>query len=129
IPAILILAVAVGAVLGAVLAVPSLSAVQAATTERVVGDPLTGLALNGIDPVAYFAEGTPTYGRADYEYRYAGVIWRFRNPGNLAAFAAHPDVYMPRYGGYDVLAIGRALAVPGNPLLWAVIGERLYLFY
>ena len=36
---------------------------------------------------------------------------------------------MPRYGGYDPIAVGRAVAVPGNPLLWVVVGERLYLFY
>ena len=30
-----------------------------------------------------------------------GAIWRFRNEGNRAAFAADPEVYMPRFGGYD----------------------------
>jgi YHS domain-containing protein len=111
------------------LGVPFVLPVSAATTERVVHDPHTGLAISGIDPVAYFTDGAPLFGRADYEYRYAGVVWRFRNEGNQAAFIANPDVYMPRYGGYDPVAVGRAVAVPGNPLLWAVVGERLYLFY
>ena len=105
------------------------SCVGAATTERVVSDLLTGLAMNGIDPVAYFTDAAPVYGRPEQEYRYAGVIWRFRNEGNKAAFIANPEVYMPRYGGYDPIAVGRAVAVPGNPLLWVVVGERLYLFY
>src|ERR1700738_4244256 len=103
--------------------------VDATTTERVVSDRLTGLAMNGIDPVAYFTDAAPLYGRAEQEYRYAGVIWRFRNEGNKAAFVANPEVYMPRYGGYDPIAVGRAVAVPGNPLVWTVVGERLYLFY
>ena len=112
-----------------ILAMPYPQVVRAATTERVITDRLTGLAINGVDPVAYYTDGIPVYGQPEYEYRYAGVIWRFSNPGNMAAFAARPDVYMPCYGGYDPLALGRGVVLPGNPLLWAVVGERLYLFY
>jgi hypothetical protein len=101
----------------------------AATSERVVTDALSGLAINGIDPVAYFTHATPLYGSADHEYRYAGTIWRFRNVGDQAAFAANPDVYMPRYGGYDPMGLGRGVAVPGNPLVWTMVHEHVYLFY
>ena len=109
-------------------ALPSLP-VSAAMTERVVVDPQSGLAMNGIDPVAYFTDAAPVFGRPDQESRHAGVIWRFRNEGNKAAFIADPDVYMPRYGGYDPIALGRGVAVAGNPLLWAMVGERLYFFH
>ena len=112
-----------------VAALPGLPHGEAAMTERVVTDPHTGLALSGVDPVAYFTDAAPRYGRPDQEYRYAGAIWRFRNEGNKAAFAADPDVYMPRYGGYDPIALGRAVALPGSPLVWAMVGGRLYLFY
>jgi hypothetical protein len=119
------------AVLAVLLAVAmsGLPRVGAATTERVVSDRFSGLAINGMDPVAYFTDREPLYGRPDQEYRYRGVIWRFCNEGNKAAFMAHPEVYMPRYGGYDPIAVGRAVAVPGNPLVWALVRERLYLFY
>ena len=110
-------------------ALPGLPNVRAAMTERIVSDPRTGLAINGIDPVAYFTDATPLYGRPDQELRYGGAIWRFCNEGNKAAFLADPDIYMPRYGGYDPVALGRAVAVPGNPLVWALVGDRLYLFY
>jgi hypothetical protein len=56
-------------------------------------------------------------------------LWRFRNAGNRAAFTADPEVYAPRYGGYDPVDVARGVAVAGNPLLWIVNGERLYLFY
>ena len=102
---------------------------EAATTERVISDLLSGLAINGVDPVAYFTDAAPLFGNGDYELSYAGVIWRFRNEGDQAAFAARPDVYMPRYGGYDPIAIARGVAVPGNPLVWAIVGERVYLFH
>jgi hypothetical protein len=101
----------------------------AAVTERVVTSARTGLAIDGIDPVAYFTDSKPLEGRPEYEYRHLGAIWRFRNDGNRAAFAQSPDVYAPRYGGYDPVAIARGVAVAGNPLLWVVSGQRLYLFF
>jgi hypothetical protein len=105
------------------------SSPHAATTERVVVDPNSGLALYGIDPVAYFTDAKPTPGREDFEYRFAGAVWRFANPGNRAAFAADPEVYMPRFGGYDPLGVARGIATPGYPELWSMVENRIYLFY
>ena len=102
---------------------------RAATTERIVVDRHTGLALYGIDPVGYFTDGKPVRGREEFEYAYAGATWRFENEGNRAAFVADPDVYMPRYGGYDPLGIARGLATAGSPALWVVFDQRIYLFY
>jgi hypothetical protein len=104
-------------------------AVKAAAPEPLVVNPNTGLALSGFDPVAYFTDGKPEFGRPDLELRTNGIVWRFRNPGDRAAFADHPEVYTPRFGGYDPVAIMRGNSVPGHPLFWAVTGERLYLFY
>jgi hypothetical protein len=112
------------------LVLPVMSSVpNAAITERVVIDRHTGLAIYGVDPVAYFTDRKPTAGREDFELRYAGVVWRFDNEGNRAAFAANPDVYMPRFGGYDPVGVSRGLATPGKPALWVVSDQRLYLFY
>jgi len=116
-----------------VLPVPALPALapvaHAAITERIVVDWHTGLAIDGYDPVAYFTDSKPLPGSADIELRYGGVVWRFRNIGNRAAFAARPDVYMPQFGGYDPLGIGRGVAVAGNPTVWCISGARLFLFY
>ncbi|MCZ7657737.1 MAG: hypothetical protein M5U07_07695 [Xanthobacteraceae bacterium] len=101
----------------------------AATTERIVTDWRTGLAIFGYDPVAYFTDAKPTRGLAAFELRHAGVIWRFRNAGNRAAFAADPDIYMPRFGGYDPVGVARGVATPGHPDLWVRAGNRLYLFH
>jgi hypothetical protein len=101
----------------------------AQTTEYIVVDRNTGLAIHGFDPLAYFTDGTPSVGRGEFEYRHAGVVWRFRNAGNLAAFVADPDVYMPRFGGYDPMGVGRGVAAAGDPRLFMIAGERLYLFH
>lgn len=98
-------------------------------SEPVVIDWHSGIAISGYDPVAFFTDGKPTAGSADFELRYAGVIWRFANLGNRAAFAARPDVYLPRYGGYDPLGVARGVAVAGNPNMWLILEQRLFLFY
>ena len=124
-----VLGIALSLALGMIWAGSNVSAPRAATTERVVVDRHTGLALYGVDPVAYFTDGQQVRGREKFEYSHAGAVWRFDNEGNRAAFAADPDVYMPRYGGYDPVGISRGLATPGSPTLWVVSDQRLYLFY
>ncbi len=104
-------------------------ALGAAANDRIVVDAHTGLAISGFDPVAYFTDAKPKFGRPDLELRVDGTIWRFNNEGNRTAFADHPEVYIPRFGGYDPVAIARGASVPGHPLFWSVTGERLYLFY
>lgn len=105
------------------------SAAQAALTQRIVVDWHSGLAISGYDPVAYFTDGKPMAGSPDFEWRYGGAVWRFCNVGNRAAFAAHPTIYMPQYGGYDPVSVARGLAVAGDPDLWTIAGDRLFLFY
>jgi YHS domain-containing protein len=106
-----------------------LPASRAAVTEQIVNDWHTGLAIDGYDPVAFFTDGKSIAGTADFEFRYGGVVWRFCNFGNRAAFMDRPDVYMPQYGGYDPLGVARGVAVAGNPTLWLIASQRLFLFY
>jgi len=116
------------AVLAATLGSP-IPVMRAATTEQIVTERHSGLAINGFDPVAYFIDGAATPGKDAYEYVFAGVVWRFANEGNRGAFALDPYVYMPRFGGYDPVGVARGVAVPGDPRLWLVAQERLYLFF
>jgi hypothetical protein len=119
-------AASAAALVGLMLA--SVAPIIAATTEQVVVDRNSGLAIHGFDPIAYFTDGAPSVGRGEFEYRHAGAVWRFRNPGNLAAFAADPEVYMPRFGGYDPVGVSRGVAAAGDPRIFLIADERLYLF-
>jgi len=101
---------------------------EAATTERVVTNRFTGLAIDGFDPVAYFVDRRPVRGLPDFEARLSGAVWRFHNEGNMASFLAHPEVYGPRFGGYDPTALARGVTSAGSPLFWVISGQRLYLF-
>jgi hypothetical protein len=102
---------------------------ERAVSERVVVDLHTGLAIGGFDPVAYFVEAEAVLGKGELEYALADTVWRFRNEGNRAAFVDKPEVYTPQFGGYDPVAVAREVGVPGNPRLWLIVENRLYLFY
>jgi len=102
--------------------------VHAATTERIVADRHTGLAISGFDPVAYFTDAVPRMGVEDYELASNGVTWRFRNEGNMAAFVADPEIYAPQFGGYDPVGVTRSVAAAGHPQLWLIHAKKLYLF-
>ncbi|NJO54303.1 MAG: hypothetical protein HC829_05130 [Bacteroidales bacterium] len=100
----------------------------ASTNEQVVADRHSGLALWGYDPVAYHLDGVARQGSDAFETEHAGLVWRFVNPGNLAAFKEAPDHYVPAFGGHDPSAVARKAAVPGNPEVFALWAGRLLLF-
>lgn len=99
-----------------------------ATTERVVVNRFTGLAISGFDPVAYFTEAAAMLGDGRFEAVQDGAVWRFRNEGNRAAFMSHPEVYGPQFGGYDPIDVARGRVVEGSPQVWTIHGQRLFLF-
>jgi YHS domain-containing protein len=103
-------------------------ATKAATSERIVNDPLTGVALYGYDPVAYFIDKAARSGETEYEFRFAGLIWRFRSEANRAAFIRAPENYVPAFGGYDPLAVSTGVPLEGNPAFFAVHEQKLFLF-
>ena len=101
---------------------------QAATTERIVVNRFSGVAIEGFDPVAYFVDGAAVQGTAEFEANLWGAVWRFRNEGNRASFLAHPEVYGPQFGGYDPADIARGIAIAANPRFYVISAQRLYLF-
>jgi hypothetical protein len=103
-------------------------AARAATSERIVADRYTGLAIGGFDPVAFFTDARAVRGDSDYEVSQGGAVWRFSNPDNRRFFIANPDVYSPRFGGYDPVDIARGVTFAGTARLWLIVGQRLYLF-
>jgi YHS domain-containing protein len=92
-------------------------------------DALSGLALDGFDPVSYFLQKEPLPGSAEHETLWAGAAWRFSSAANKAAFLSHPNAYAPRIGGYDAIAMAEGKAVAASPRIATIVGRRLYLFH
>ena len=83
----------------------------------------------GYDVTAYFSEGKPVKGKEKFKTRYMGADWLFANEENLAAFIAAPEKYAPQYGGYCAWAVAQGGTASGDPLLWTVHNDKLYLNY
>lgn len=95
----------------------------------VLVDPASGLAIAGFDPVAYFVDRRPRLGKPRFELVWSETIWRFVNEGNMAAFRRAPQIYAPQFGGHDARAMVDDDLAPGDPKVWAIVDQRLYLFY
>ena len=101
----------------------------AALVNAIVTDPLTGVALEGYDPVSYFTEPVPVQGVPDYEYQWGGVPWYFASAANRDVFIRNPEIYAPQFGGHCATSLSRGYLSDGKPRLYAISGMKLYLFY
>jgi hypothetical protein len=97
-------------------------------SEVFVADERSGLGLRGFDPVSYFLAPAPLPGREAVELIWSGVGWRFASAANREAFARDPDIYAPRIGGHDASAAADGRLVAADPTVFAIAGDRLYVF-
>jgi len=86
-----------------------------------------GTAVKGTDVVAYFDEGRPVQGSADFEYEWKGARWRFASADHRDRFAADPERYAPAYGGYCAYAVAHGTTADIDPEAWKIVDGRLYL--
>lgn len=94
-----------------------------------VTDPLTGVAIEGYDPVSYFIDREPRQGRPDFEYVWSGVSWYFVSAANRDVFARNPTTYAPQFGGHCLMSLSRGYLSDGKPRLYLIEALRLYFFY
>jgi YHS domain-containing protein len=89
------------------------------------------LAIKGYDPVARFpeAEGEPKKGKAEFEYVFEGVTYRFASAANRDRFVQSPARYEPAYGGWCAWAMREGDKVEVDPRFFIVKDGRLFLFY
>ena len=87
------------------------------------------LALRGYDAVAYWTDGRPVSGTADFEHRWNGAVWRFATAANRDAFAKDPARYAPEFGGYCAYAVSRGYTADADPQAWRIVDGRLYVNY
>jgi len=90
---------------------------------------VSGIALEGFDPVTYFLGNKPQPGERALEAVWRGTAWRFTSEANRAAFLSRPQVYAPRLGGFDALAMGEGRLVEAGARVAAVVDDKLYLFH
>jgi YHS domain-containing protein len=98
--------------------------VPAAAAGPDVNATITGLALRGYDPVAYFTDGKPIPGDYKITARYNDATYRFASQEHKALFEANPAKYLPQYGGFGA---AQGVKVDGDPAVWKIVDDKLYL--
>jgi YHS domain-containing protein len=96
----------------------------------------TAFAVSGYDPVAYFdlpqsPVGQPqppaVPGKADITAEYNGAIFAFSSETNRDRFLSDPARFAPQYDGHCAFGVTKGGKAPGNPMLWRIVDDRLYL--
>lgn len=108
---------------------PALVLTAVARPQVFIPDPISGYALGGRDPVAYFVDKRPRAGKRRYELYWGGAKWVFVNEGNRAAFENAPATYAPLYAGCSAYSLSQGFATAGNPSIFAIYENRLMLFH
>ena len=107
---------------------------QAFAGEQYI-DP-TGFAVSGHDVVAYFdlpqaavgqSQPAAVPGKASITAEYNGATFAFSTEANKAKFEADPAKYAPQYDGHCAYGVAKGGKVPGNPNLWRIVDDKLYL--
>jgi enamine deaminase RidA (YjgF/YER057c/UK114 family) len=90
------------------------------------------LSISGYDPVAYFTDSKPVQGKAEIEYLWHKLRWRFASEAHRDLFAKDPDHYAPQYDGYCAMGIAvddAAHKDTVDPEAWAIVDGKLYLVH
>lgn len=87
-----------------------------------------GRALHGYDPVSYFTTGEPKAGSADFQHEWDNAVWYFETAENRDEFAANPEKYAPENGGFCTFGVVLSKKFDGDPNVWTIYKERLYVF-
>jgi len=99
----------------------------AGSNQKKVSVDADKVAIEGYDTVAYFTEGKPTKGTADFEVEWQGARWRFASAAHRDLFRKQPDFYAPRFGGFCAGSIGDGVFVRPDPEAWVIVDGKLYL--
>lgn len=100
-----------------------------ARTDPIYTGTFSNVALSGYDTVAYFTQGRPVEGDARFKVNYKGAEFHFASAANLAKFKANPAAYAPQYGGYCAWAVSQGYTASGDPKVWKIVNNKLYLNY
>ena len=95
--------------------------------QDVIKTSASQVAVGGYDPVAYVTQGMPVKGKPEHHHTWQGVTWKFSSDDHRELFMNNPEKFVPQYGGYCAFGIAHEKFFDGDPQVWSVIDEKLYL--
>jgi YHS domain-containing protein len=112
-----------------IIAAVMLASAAFARSPEIYAGIVPATAVGGYDPVAYFTDAKPVSGKKELTFSWKGATWRFANEKNLEVFKASPERYAPQYGGYCAWAVSQGYTAKGDPKVWKIVDDKLYLNY
>ncbi|MEP1034616.1 YHS domain-containing (seleno)protein [Ekhidna sp.] len=90
---------------------------------------IEGIALDGYDLVAYFAQGEAKKGVNQEVVNYNGISYQFSSTKNRRLFEENPEKYLPEYGGWCAYAVAEtSTKMEPDPTQWQIQDGQLILF-
>jgi YHS domain-containing protein len=91
------------------------------------GPAYSTVGVGGYDLVSYHNGKKPLRGSGNHAAVHDGVTYLFASESNRETFADAPDKYLPAYGGYCAYGVSLGKKFFGDPEVWEIVGDRLYL--
>jgi YHS domain-containing protein len=86
-----------------------------------------GVLVDGYDVVAYFTDGKPAMGSAEFTSRLDDATYWFASAEHKALFDGDPAKYAPQFGGFCAYAVSRKGLRPIDPAIFHFVDGKLFL--
>ena len=80
----------------------------------------SSIAMEGYDLTIYHSQKKANKGDVRFNYKYDDTNWFFTNTRNQKLFAARPQKYIPKFGGYCTLMISKGYTYPPDMNVWHI---------
>lgn len=110
--------------MGMGMAVPAMAGPD---TSAALNTDENGVMLKGHDPVAYFTEGAPVKGSAEFTATHEGATYHFASVENRDMFTAEPAKFAPAFGGYCAMGAAMGMKLDTKPELFEIVDGTLYV--
>jgi YHS domain-containing protein len=100
-----------------------------AQTRTLLNLDKNGVAIQGYDPVSFFADGKPVKGKPEFSTHHDGALYYFASKEHRDLFNADPVKYEPAFGGYCAYGVSRNKLVEIDVDAFQIVNDRLLLQY
>src|ERR1700722_5985188 len=83
------------------------------------------IAIKGYDPVAYFPDGKPIKGSAEFTFAYKDAVFEFASAEHQRLFAADPERYAPQFGGFCAFGTAQGHKADIDPAAFTIRDGKL----
>lgn len=84
------------------------------------------IAIEGYDPVGFFADSKAIKGNFSISETYEGYTYLFASEAHKNEFKSNPEKYLPAFGGFCAFGVSKGKFVPVDISTWEIVDGRLF---